>query len=75
MCFIWTLLPATIFAVLGYFLLFASTKAEGAFRTVGHVLAIWVFILAVSLPIMGAYLSVAGLCPMETMMEQLMEHN
>lgn len=75
MCFIFSLIPATIFAVIGYFVLFTSTKAEGAVHAFGRGLAIWILILALLFPIMGAYVTLAGLCPMETMMEQLMEYN
>lgn len=37
---------ATAFAIAGYFVLAASTKAEGPTRTVGKYLSIWVFVLA-----------------------------
>ena len=63
MCFIASLMPATIFAVIGYFVLFASTRAEGCVRMLGRGLAIWIFALALMIPIMGAYLVISGLCP------------
>jgi hypothetical protein len=52
-----------MFAILGYFVLFSSTKAEGAVKKFGQVLAIWIFIIALFPPIMGAYVTLAGLCP------------
>ena len=71
MCFIGSLIPATIFAVIGYFVLFSSTKAEGGVHTLGRALAIWIFVLASFFPIMGAYATLSGQCPMERMMEQM----
>ena len=69
MCFFFSLLPATLWAVLDYFILFPSTKSHGTVQLFGRVLAIWVPIIAVSFPVMGAYLTFAGLCPLETMLQ------
>jgi hypothetical protein len=63
MCFFFSFLPATIWVVLGYFLLFSSTRAEGGVRLFGRILAIWAFIIAAFFPLMGAYVTFAGLCP------------
>lgn len=63
MCFFITLIPATMFTVVGYFVLFSSTKTEGGVRKFGRILAIWVFIVALFPPIMGAYVTLSGLCP------------
>lgn len=52
MCFFFSFLPATIWVVLGYFLLFSSTKAEGGVRLLGRILAIWAFIIAAFFPLM-----------------------
>jgi len=71
MCFFFSLLPATIWLVIGYFILFASTKTEGAMKTFGQGLAIWTFVIAAFIPIGGAYVTVAGLCPIEALMETL----
>jgi hypothetical protein len=68
MYFLFSLIPATLVLVLGYFILFSSTKAEGAVKTFGRVLAIWVFILAAVLPLAGAYATYAGFSPIESMM-------
>jgi hypothetical protein len=61
MYFFLSLIPATLAVVLGYFILFSSTKTEGAVKAFGRLLAIWVFILVAVLPIAGAYATYAGL--------------
>ncbi len=71
MCFFFSLIPATVWLIIGYFVLFASTKAEGGLRKFGQVLAIWSFVIAALFPLGGAYVTLAGLCPMEAMMEQM----
>jgi len=67
MCFVFSFIPATIFVTIGYFVLFSSSKAEGAIRTFGQVLAIWIFIIALFFPTAGAYITFSGLCPMDQM--------
>jgi len=69
MCFFFSFLPATFWVVVGYFVLFASTKTEGGVRTFGRVLAIWIFIIAAFIPLMGAYISLSGLCPLEALLQ------
>lgn len=64
MCLIFSFIPATIFLVIGYFVLFSSSKAEGNIQKFGQILAIWVFIVALFFIICGAYATVSGLCPM-----------
>jgi hypothetical protein len=71
MCFFFSLIPATIWVVLGYFVLFSSRKSQGAVQIFGYILAIWVFIIAAFFPAMGAYVTVAGLCPIEAMMQSM----
>ena len=63
MCFFFSLIPATIWVVLGYFVLFSSHKAQGGIRKFGEVLAVWVFVIAAFFPLAGAYVTLAGLCP------------
>ena len=70
MCFFISLIPATVWLVIGFFVLFASTKAEGGLRKFGQVLAIWVFIIASFFPIAGAYITISGMCPMEQILER-----
>ncbi len=71
MCFFFSLLPATVWVIIGFFVLFASTKAEGRLGVFGLVLAIWIFIIAALFPLGGAFVTLAGLCPMEAMMETM----
>jgi len=61
MFFFLSLLPTTLVVIVGYFILFSSNKTEGAVRTFGQVLAIWLFILAAAFPIAGAYAMYSGL--------------
>jgi hypothetical protein len=71
MCFFFSLIPATIWVVLGYFVLFSSTRTQGAVQMFGQILAVWLFILAAVFPVMGAYVTFAGLCPIEAMMQSM----
>lgn len=71
MCFFISFMPATIWAVIGYFVLFSSAKAEGGIGTFGRILAIWIFVIAAFIPIAGAYVTLAGLCPIEEMLKGL----
>lgn len=71
MCFIFSFIPATIWAVIGYFVLFSSSKTEGAVHKFGKVLAIWVFIIALFFPVMGAYVSISGLCPIGEILQTM----
>ncbi len=71
MCFIFSLIPATIFTIIGYFVFFSSTKTEGAIQKFGRVLAIWAFIVALFFPMMGLYVTISGLCPMEEIMQTI----
>ena len=73
MCFFASLIPATVWIIIGFFVLFASTKAEGGLRKFGQVLAIWVFVIASFFPIAGAYMAISGMCPMEQHLEEMME--
>lgn len=71
MYFFLSLIPATLAVVLGYFILFSSTKTEGAVKAFGRLLAIWVFILVAVLPIAGAYATYTGLPPVSAMMRSM----
>ncbi|MCK5091022.1 MAG: hypothetical protein KAR30_00725 [Gammaproteobacteria bacterium] len=68
MCFFFSFLPATFWFVIGYFVLFASTKAEGGIQKFGRILAIWIFIIASFFPMMGLYITVSDLCPIEELL-------
>jgi len=71
MCFFFSLIPATVWLVVGYFVLFSSVKSSGGIQTFGRALAIWTFVIAVFFPIAGAYASLASLCPMEDMLKAM----
>ena len=71
MCFFFSLIPATVWVIIGFFVLFASTKAEGGLRKFGQVLAIWAFVIAVLFPLGGAFVTLAGLCPIDALMESM----
>lgn len=70
MCFLISLVPATFWVTIGYFVLFTSSKAEGGVSTFGRILAIWIFVIALFPMLAGAYVSLSGLCPIEHMIEQ-----
>lgn len=67
MLFVISLVPATIWVVLGYFILFSSTKTQGAVQKFGQVLAVWVFLAAALFPVMGAYATFTGFSPIQAM--------
>ncbi len=71
MCLLFSLFPATMFTILGYIVLYCSTKADGTVKIFGKVLSICVFILAAMPLIMGAYVTLAGICPLGPMMEKI----
>lgn len=66
MCFVISFFPATFWAIVGYFVLLSSTRTEGRVRALGQTLAIWVFILAALILLAGAYITFAGLCPINS---------
>jgi hypothetical protein len=69
MCLFFSFIPATVFTVIGYFVLFSSTKAEGKVKKFGRILAIWIFIVALFPIMMGTYLTLSGLCPIDEMLK------
>ena len=69
MCFFLSLVPATMFVTIGYFILFSAGKIEGGVSRFGQILAIWLFVIALLPPVAGAYVSLSGLCPIEQMMQ------
>lgn len=68
MWFFFSFLPATIWIVVGYFVLFSSTKAAGGIQLFGRILAVWVFIIAALFPVIGAYVTLTGFSPHGAMM-------
>ena len=73
MCFFFSLLPATIWIIIGYFVLFSTIKVEGGVQLFGKILAMWVFIIALFFPIAGDYMTISGLCPIEQHFEEMKE--
>lgn len=71
MVFFVSLIPATLLVVVGYFVLFSSTRTDGAVKAFGQILAIWVFVLAVAFPVAGAYATYAGIPSMDEMMRSM----
>ncbi len=71
MCFLISLIPATFWVAVGYFIIYSSAKIDGAIRAFARVLAVWIFILAVLFPICGAYYSLSGKCPMAKAMNKI----
>ena len=49
-------LHITVLAIIGYFLLFSASKAQGIVALIGRLLALWVFLLAIlsGLAVVGA---------------------
>lgn len=77
MLFVISLIPATILVVVGYFVLYSATRAEGGVRSFGNYLAIWLLLLAGVTVLGGALSSALGISgPMDRMEEhmQRMEH-
>jgi hypothetical protein len=74
MCFFFSLVPATLLVTIGYFVLFASTKAENGVKAFGRILAIWIFLIALFPPVAGAYVTLSGQCPIEQILEKFQKH-
>ena len=71
MCFFISLFPATFWLVIGYIVLFLSTKSEGRVQKFGRVLAIWTFMIAAFIPVMGLVVTFIGLCSITEIMEKM----
>ena len=68
MCFLISFVPATFWLVVGYFVLYSSTKTDGGVKKFAQGLSIWIFVIAALIPMMGLYITIAGLCPIEGLM-------
>ncbi len=55
-----SLIPATLFVMLGYIILVSASESQGGLQTFGQALAVWVFILAALFVLAGAGASVFG---------------
>lgn len=69
MYFFFSLIPGTLVLVLGYFILFSSTRTQGGVKTFGQILAVWVLVLAALFPLAGAYATFAGVPSIGEMMQ------
>lgn len=76
MSFFISLIPATIFLIIGYFVLFSATRAEGGVKRFGNILAIWMFVLAGGVVVGGLAAPALGINPIGGMVQhwQQMEH-
>jgi hypothetical protein len=76
MLFFISLIPATIFLIIGYFVLFSSTRAEGGVKRFGNILATWIFVLAGGVVVGGLAAPALGINPIGGMVQhfQQMEH-
>ena len=73
MCFFFSLIPATFWLVIAYFVLFLSSRSDGQVQKFGRVLAIWVCIIAALFPVMGLVITFTDLCPITEIMTKLLE--
>ena len=71
MCFFISLFPATFWLVIGYIVIFLSAKSDGRVQKFGRLLAIWVFVIAAFIPIMGLIVTISGLCPIAEIIEKM----
>ena len=73
MCFFFSLVPMTVFIVIGYFVLLSSNlaAAAGGVRSFGRILCVWVFLVALLFPTMGAYVTASGYCPVPRVLESM----
>ncbi len=65
--FFFSLIPATILAVVGYFILYASQKSDGKTAAFGKFLSFWVFLLAALVILGGVAGSIFGFRHMDGM--------
>lgn len=64
MLFLISLIPATIWVVLGHLVLFTSAQTQGAAQNLGRILAVWVFLIAALFSVTGAYATFSHFDPM-----------
>jgi len=78
MLFFFSLIPATVLVVIGYFVLFASTHAEGGVRTFGKFLAMWLLFLGAVVVLGGLLAPALGIrgpmAGMEEHMQRMEQH-
>lgn len=75
MLLLFSLVPATTLSVIGFFVLFTSTRAEGALRRFGQYLAIWHLFLAGVLVLGGLLAPIVGIRdPISSLVDRMGEH-
>jgi hypothetical protein len=68
MCFFFSFMPATFWLVVGYFVLFSATRADGRIGTLGRAVATWIFIISGAILMAGAYVTLNDMCPLGALM-------
>lgn len=71
MCFVFSFLPATVFTVLGYIVLYCATRSEKGVATFGRILTVWVFIVAAFFLLMGALITFTDACPIDALIRAI----
>lgn len=61
MAFLFSLIPATAFVVVGDFVLYTSARVDGGLRQFGKYLAVWIFVVAGASLLGGLLASTVGL--------------
>lgn len=74
MCFMFSFIPATVFTVLGFIVLYCTTKSEGGVATFGRILSVWVFVIAAFFPLMGAFITFSDACPIAALIQAIPKH-
>lgn len=61
MGFLFSLIPATVLVVVGYFVIYAATRTQGALQRFGQYLGAWIFLLAGAVILAGVLASTGGI--------------
>ena len=69
MCFFFSFMPATFWLVVGYFVLFLSTRADGRVAIIGRALATWIFLISAAILVAGAYVTQNDMCSMQGLLK------
>ncbi len=62
-------MPATFWAIVGYFIQSSSTRVDGSMKTLGQILGFWALVISGFVVLAGAYVSMAGLCSVELLLQ------
>lgn len=61
MIFLISIIPATVLVVLGFFVIYTATRAEGGVKRLGKYLGVWIFFLAGASILGGLFASTVGI--------------